>query len=73
MESYSSEQHDYALTDEGLQMRVIWRGTRYFGDRDGPTGGHQQVQTYEGGPAEVGVNARFAEDVLEVLLWKGAA
>jgi hypothetical protein len=48
MESYSSEQHDYALTDEGLQMHVIWRGTRYFGDRDGPTGGHQQVQTYEG-------------------------
>jgi hypothetical protein len=48
MESYSSEQHDYALTDEGLQMHVIWREPRYFGDRDGPIGGPQQVQTYEG-------------------------
>jgi hypothetical protein len=31
MESYSSEQHDYALTDEGLQMHVIWRGPVILG------------------------------------------
>ena len=47
-QSYSSEQHDYALTDEGLQMHVVWRGASYFGDRGGATGGPQQVQTYEG-------------------------
>ena len=47
-QSYSSEQHSYALTDEGLQMHVVWRGASYFGDRGGSTGGPQQVQIYEG-------------------------
>ena len=45
---YSSEQHSYALTNEGLQMHVVWRGASYFGDRGGSTGGPRQVQTYEG-------------------------
>ena len=46
--NYSSEQHSYALTTEGLQMHVVWRGASYFGDRGGSTGGPQQVQIYEG-------------------------
>ena len=45
---YSSEQHSYALTNEGLQMHVVWRGASYFGDRGGSTGGPQQVLIYEG-------------------------
>lgn len=45
---YSSEQHDYALTNEGLHMHVVWQGASYFGDRGGSTGGPQKVETYEG-------------------------
>jgi hypothetical protein len=43
-QSYSSEQHNYALTDEGLQMHVVWRGASYFGDRGGSTGGQAWSQ-----------------------------
>jgi hypothetical protein len=45
---YSSEQHEYSLTDEGLHMHVVWSGVNYFGDRGGSTGGPRQVETYEG-------------------------
>ena len=45
---YSSERHDYALTNEGLHMHVVWQGASYFGDRGGSTGGPQKVETYEG-------------------------
>jgi hypothetical protein len=45
---YSSEQHEYSLTDEGLHMNVVWSGVNYFGDRGASTGGPRQVETYEG-------------------------
>jgi hypothetical protein len=43
-----TEQHEYALTDQGLWVRVVSRANRYFGDRNGSTYGPQKVEVSEG-------------------------
>ena len=45
---YVSEQHDYALTNEGLSVRVVSQAATYFGDRGGSTGGPQKAEIVEG-------------------------
>jgi hypothetical protein len=45
---YESEEVDYALTADGLRMRIITRAASYFGDRGGSTGGPQNARTIEG-------------------------
>jgi hypothetical protein len=45
---YVTEQREYALTDQGLWVRVVSRATAHFGDRGGSTGGLQKVEIIEG-------------------------
>ncbi len=45
---YQTEEHHYALTNEGLRVRIVSRAATYFGDRGGPTGGPLQTETFEG-------------------------
>jgi len=45
---YVTEQREYALTNQGLWVRVVSRASTYFGDEGGSTGGPQQVQIIEG-------------------------
>jgi hypothetical protein len=45
---YITEQHDYALTNHGLWVRVASQATTYFGDRGRSTGGPQKVEIIEG-------------------------
>jgi hypothetical protein len=47
-QDFSSERHNYALADEGLQVRVVRQAARYLGDRGGSTGGPQRAEIYEG-------------------------
>lgn len=44
---YVTEQREYALTNQGLWVRVVSRATAYFGDRGGWTG-PQKVEIVEG-------------------------
>ena len=43
-----TEQHEYALTDQGLWVRVVSRANTYFGDPDGSTYGPHKVEVSEG-------------------------
>jgi hypothetical protein len=45
---YVSEEADYALTNEGLRVRIVSRAASYFGDRGGSTGGPQNARVVEG-------------------------
>jgi hypothetical protein len=45
---YVTEQREYAVTDQGLWVRVVSRATAHFGDRGGSTGGLQKVEIIEG-------------------------
>jgi hypothetical protein len=45
---YVTEQREYALTDQGLWVRVISRASEYFGDEGASTGGPQKVRIIEG-------------------------
>jgi hypothetical protein len=45
---YVTEQREYALTNQGLWVRVISRVSTYFGDEGGSTGGPQKVRIIEG-------------------------
>ena len=46
---YVTEQREYALTNQGLWVRVISRASTYFGDEDGTTGGGpEKVRVIEG-------------------------
>jgi len=45
---YVTEQREYALTNQGLWVRVISRASEYFGDEGGSTGGPQKVRIIEG-------------------------
>jgi hypothetical protein len=45
---YVTEQREYALTNQGLWVRVVSRATTYFGDRGGSTGGPQKVEVMQG-------------------------
>ena len=45
---YVTEQRDYALTNQGLWVRVVSRAATRFGDRGGSTGDPQKVEIIEG-------------------------
>jgi hypothetical protein len=45
---YVTEQREYALTNQGLWVRVISRASTYFGDEGASTGGPQKVRIIEG-------------------------
>jgi len=45
---FSSHQYDYALTREGLRLRLVSRAASYIGDRGGPIGGAQKPEIVEG-------------------------
>jgi hypothetical protein len=45
---YVTEQREYALTNQGLWVRVVSRASTYFGDEGGSTGGPQKVRIIEG-------------------------
>jgi hypothetical protein len=45
---YSSHQYHYALTREGLRLRLVSRAASYIGDRGGPVGGAQKPEIVEG-------------------------
>ena len=45
---FSSHQYDYALTREGLRLRLVSRAASYIGDRGGPVGGAQKPEIVEG-------------------------
>jgi hypothetical protein len=45
---YVTERREYALTKQGLWVRVISRASEYFGDEGGSTGGPQKVRIIEG-------------------------
>jgi hypothetical protein len=47
-QQYVSEEADYALTPEGLRMRIVRRPVSYFGDKGGSTGGAGAVRVIEG-------------------------
>lgn len=47
-QQYMSEEADYALTPEGLRVRVVTRKAAYFGDRGGSVGGSQSAKIIEG-------------------------
>src|SRR5215510_2872337 len=40
--------YDYALTREGLRLRLVSRAASYIGDRGGPIGGAQKPEIAEG-------------------------
>ena len=42
------EEADYALTAQGLRVRIIRRAASYFGDRGGSTGGPRNARVFEG-------------------------
>jgi hypothetical protein len=49
---YVTEQHEYALTNQGLWVRLVSRASTYFdddgGSTGGPTGGPEKVRIIEG-------------------------
>jgi len=45
---FSSHQYDYALTRQGLRLRLVSRAASYIGDRGGPIGGAQNPEIVEG-------------------------
>ena len=45
---YVTEQREYALTNQGLWVRVISRASTYFGDEGESSGGPQKVRIIEG-------------------------
>ena len=45
---YVYEEHDYALTSDGLRVRVVSRAASYFGDRGGSVGGPREPEILEG-------------------------
>jgi hypothetical protein len=45
---FSSHQYHYALTREGLRLRLVSRAASYIGDRGGPVGGAQKPEIVEG-------------------------
>jgi hypothetical protein len=45
---YVTEQREYALTNQGLWVRVTSRASTYFGDEGESTGGPQKVRIIEG-------------------------
>jgi hypothetical protein len=45
---YATERREYALTNQGLWVRVISRASTYFGDEGESTGGPQKVRIIEG-------------------------
>ena len=45
---YVTEQREYALTNQGLWVRVISRASEYFADEGGSTGEPQKVRVIEG-------------------------
>jgi hypothetical protein len=47
-QQYITEEADYALTAEGLRVRIVRRPVSYFGDRGGSTGGARNVRVVEG-------------------------
>jgi hypothetical protein len=47
-QQYASEEADYALTIEGLRVRIVSRAASYFGDRGGSTGGPRNTRVVEG-------------------------
>jgi hypothetical protein len=47
-QQYVSEEADYALTPEGLRMRIVRRPVSYLGDKGGSTGGAQNARIVEG-------------------------
>jgi hypothetical protein len=47
-QQYITEEADYALTAEGLRVRIVRRPVSYFGDKGGSTGGARNVRVVEG-------------------------
>jgi hypothetical protein len=47
-QQYVTEEVDYALTTEGLQVRVVSRAAAYFGDKSGPSGGPRNEKVLQG-------------------------
>jgi hypothetical protein len=45
---YLIEERQYALTNQGLWVRVVTRASPYFGDRGGSTADPQKVEIIEG-------------------------
>jgi hypothetical protein len=47
-QQYVTEEADYALTTDGLRVRIVSQAASYFGDRGGSTGGPQNARVFEG-------------------------
>jgi hypothetical protein len=47
-QQYVTEEADYALTTDGLRVRIVSRAASYFGDRGGSTGGPRNDRVFEG-------------------------
>ena len=45
---YVTEEADYAVTANGLRVRIVSRVTSYLGNRSGPTGGPRNERVLEG-------------------------